>query len=71
MAHNHYSCRRINRYEEDQEYVGLCLKLPSLSRLAPTPTEAMDGISKLVQKVLDDMSQTGETPPESSPDRRR
>lgn len=34
--------------EEDQEYVGLCVQYPSLSWLAPTYVEALQGIKALV-----------------------
>ncbi|MBP8002680.1 MAG: hypothetical protein KA314_10705 [Chloroflexi bacterium] len=37
--------------EEDQEYVGLCAEFPSLSYLAVTPEEALEGIRQIVIAV--------------------
>jgi len=37
--------------DEDKEYVGLCAELPSLSWLAPTSKEALQGIKKIVAEV--------------------
>jgi predicted HicB family RNase H-like nuclease len=50
--------------EEDQEHVGLCVEFPSLSWLAGTPEAALKGVRKVVAEVLEDMKETGETPPE-------
>ena len=43
---------------------------PLLSWLEPTPEEAFSGIRRLVSEVLEDMAETGETPPEPIADRR-
>ena len=48
---------------EDNEYVGLVAEFPSLSWLADTAAEAIAGVARLVDDVLDDMETTGETPP--------
>lgn len=40
--------------EEDQEFVGTVDAYPSLSWLAPTEQEALDGIQRLAQSVRDD-----------------
>ena len=49
--------------EEDQEYVGLCAEFPSLSWLNEDRNEAINGIVRVVQEVLEDMEKTGEKPP--------
>ena len=48
---------------EDQEHVGLCAEFPSLSWLATSPNEALDGVRKLVAEVLEDMAAASERPP--------
>lgn len=55
---------KITWSEEDKEYVGLCVEFPILSWLAPSPKEALEGIRKLVQEVIEDMNKNGESPPE-------
>jgi predicted RNase H-like HicB family nuclease len=46
--------------EEDREYAGLCADFPSLSWLAPTSEEALQGIRRVVKEVVADMESTGE-----------
>lgn len=48
---------------EDQEHVGLCAEFPSLSWLATSPDEALDGVRKLVGEALEDTAAAGERPP--------
>ena len=60
---DHYTYR-ITWSSEDGEHLGLCAEFPSLSWLAPTPSEALEGIQDLVKGVLADMRETGESPPE-------
>ncbi|WP_370508359.1 type II toxin-antitoxin system HicB family antitoxin [Mycobacterium sp. SA01] len=55
---------------EDDEYVGLVAEFPRLSWLADTPSEAIAGLSRLVDDILDDMETTGETPPVPFSERR-
>jgi len=55
---------RVTWSEEDQEYVGLCAELPSLSWLEKTPEKALSGIRKLVKESLNDMQANGEVVPE-------
>jgi len=55
---------RVQWSEEDEEYIGLCAELPSLSWLAKTPEAALKGIRALVGKTLVEMSRSGEAPPE-------
>ena len=63
MNRDHYAYRIIWS-AEDEEFVGLCAEFPSLSWLESTPEEAFSGIRRLVAEVLEDMQETGETPPE-------
>jgi len=55
---------RVRWSEEDQEHVGLVAEFPSLSWLAGTPGDALNGITKLVAEVVVDMLKSNETPPE-------
>ncbi len=55
---------RVLWSEEDREYVGLCVELPSLSWLARTPETALKGIRSVVAEVIADMKNTGEKPPQ-------
>jgi predicted HicB family RNase H-like nuclease len=55
---------RITWSFEDQEYVGLCAEFPSLSWLARTPEESLQGIRKLVAEVIEDMKANNEPVPE-------
>jgi predicted HicB family RNase H-like nuclease len=55
---------RVMWSEEDQEHVGLCAEFPSLSWLAETPGEALNGIVELVAGVLKDMAKNKEPIPE-------
>jgi predicted HicB family RNase H-like nuclease len=54
---------RVIWSEEDQEFVGLCAEMPSLSWLEEDRTKALEGIVQVVKEVLDDMQQNGEQPP--------
>lgn len=42
---------RITWSEDDQEYVGTCEQMPSVSHLAPTQAEALAGIIALVADI--------------------
>jgi len=55
---------RITWSEEDKEYVGLCAEFPSLSWLAESPESALKGIREVVEEVIKDMKNSGESPPE-------
>ena len=68
MSH-HYSYRVVFS-KVDGEWVGLCTEFPSLSHLAVTQVEAMQGIASLVAAVVEDMIKAGETLPEAMSDRR-
>ena len=54
---------RVTWSEEDNEYVGLCAEFPSLSWLTETPEAALEGIRKLVEDIVLDMKNNGETVP--------
>ena len=58
----HYSFS-VKLSAEDEEFVGLCAELPSLSWLDPDSDKARSGIERLVFDVLQDMSSTGEAIP--------
>jgi predicted HicB family RNase H-like nuclease len=64
----HYSYRVVFS-REDGEWVGLCTEFPSLSHLAATQVEAMQGIATLVAAVVADMIEAGESLPEAISDR--
>lgn len=55
---------RVTWSEEDQEHVGLCAEFPGLSWLDSSPEKALVGIRKLVNNILTDMTNSGESIPE-------
>jgi len=61
---------RVNWSAEDEEYVGLCAEFPSLSWLASSPEAALNGIRKVVAKVVKDLRANGEPIPEPLASRR-
>ncbi|CNF14994.1 toxin-antitoxin system HicB family antitoxin [Yersinia nurmii] len=63
MVNIEHDSYRITWSAEDAEFIGLCAELPSLSWLAPTKVQAMDGITALVADILAEMARSGETPP--------
>ncbi|MGJ7459074.1 hypothetical protein [Halomonas sp. RA08-2] len=63
VNHMHYAYR-IRWSAEDDQFVGLCAELPSLSWLADSQEEALDGTVALAADVVADMQSTGETPPQ-------
>jgi predicted HicB family RNase H-like nuclease len=64
MLKNDRYTYRVTWSEEDKEYVGLCVEYPSLSWLAPTPQEALEGIRQVVADVVVDMEANEEPVPE-------
>ena len=64
MLENDRYTYRVTWSEEDQEYLGLCAEFPSLSWLAATPEQALEGIRVVVANVVSDMQATGEVVPE-------
>lgn len=63
LINDHYTYR-VTWSEEDEEYVGLCVEFPSLSWLAATPEEALQGIREVVADVVGDMQSSGEAIPQ-------
>ena len=63
MSHDRYTYR-VSWSEEDQEYVGACIEFPSLSWLAATPEEALNGARQVVLAVVADLEANGEQIPE-------
>lgn len=59
----HYTYRVIWS-AEDNEFVGLCAEFPSLSFLAETQSEALLGITSLVEDIVKDMEANEEYIPE-------
>ena len=55
---------RVMWSAEDEEHVGLCAELPSLSWLDSSPARALRGIQRLVGEVLEDLEVSGELIPE-------
>ena len=64
MLENDRYTYRVTWSEEDQEYLGLCAEFASLSWLAATPEQALEGIRVVVANVVSDMQSTGEVVPE-------
>ncbi|WP_025374357.1 type II toxin-antitoxin system HicB family antitoxin [Advenella mimigardefordensis] len=62
MNVNHYTYR-VSWSPEDQEHVGLCAELPSLSWLAGDPATALTGIMQVVALAVEDMQRNGEVIP--------
>lgn len=62
MSFEHYTYR-VTWSADDNEYVGLCAELPSLSWLAESPEDALSGIRSLVDSVVKDMKKCGEEIP--------
>lgn len=69
MNIKHYSYRVIWS-EEDEEYVGLCSELPSLSWLDTSPEKALAGIQKTVKSVVADMEKLEEKVPQPISERK-
>ena len=55
---------RITWSEEDEEYVGLCAELPSLSWLEKSPEKALSGIRKVVRETVADLKKSKEAIPD-------
>lgn len=64
----HYTYR-VSWSTEDQEHVDLCAEFPSLSWLAKSPEEALNGIMKLVDEVVKGMQANNQSVPEAIADR--
>jgi len=55
---------RVTWSEEDNEYVGLCAELPSLSWLEKSPEKALSGVRKLVKDTIADLKKSKEAVPD-------
>jgi predicted HicB family RNase H-like nuclease len=66
---DHYTYR-VSWSHEDQEFVASCAEFPSLSCLAGSQIEAIEGLRALVVDVVADMGSSGEIPPEALAERR-
>jgi len=64
MLNNDYYTYRVTWSVEDNEYVGLCTEFPSLSWLADTHDQALQGIRELIAEVVEDMRINNEVEPE-------
>jgi predicted HicB family RNase H-like nuclease len=64
MLDNDYYTYRVTWSAEDNEYVGLCTEFPSLSWLADTHDQALQGIRELIAEVVEDMRINNEVAPE-------
>ncbi len=60
---------RVTWSPEDQEHVGLCTEFPSLSWLAPTPEQALQGVRAVVAEVVADLKAEGAAIPAPLADR--
>jgi len=61
---------RVIWSEEDQEYIGLCAELPSLSWLAESQAGALRGIVEVARGAVEDMAKAHESIPEPLATRR-
>jgi predicted RNase H-like HicB family nuclease len=59
----HYTYR-VTWSVDDGEHVATVAEFPSLSWLAPTPVEALQGLADVVRDVLADLAASGEPIPE-------
>jgi predicted HicB family RNase H-like nuclease len=69
MSVDHYTYR-VTWSQEDEEYLGLCVELPSLSWLAATPAKALSGIRQVAAEAVADLQANGEPVPEPLAERR-
>lgn len=54
---------RVFWSKEDDEFVATVAEMPLLSWLAPTQTEALEGLRQVVEDVIADMQECGEAVP--------
>lgn len=59
---SHYTYR-VSWSAEDDEFIATCLEFPSLSWLAASQLEALEGLQAVLQDVLTDMDEAGEEIP--------
>ena len=65
----HYTFR-VTWSVEDDEFVATCLEFPSLSWLAPSRNQAIEGLEQVVAGVVHDMRDNGEKVPEPFAERK-
>lgn len=65
---NHYTYR-VAWSPYHGEYVGSCLELPFMRRVAPTAQEAIEAVETAVDRHIEIMLNTGEAPPTPMADR--
>ncbi len=68
MNGDHYAYR-VRWSGEDEAYVATVAEMPSLSWIADSQVEALLGLQNLIAGVLEDMEESGETPPVPLADR--
>lgn len=66
---SHYTYR-VSWSAEDEEFVATCHEFPSLSHLAASQVDALQGLEGLLRDVLKDMVQQGEEIPPPISERR-
>jgi predicted HicB family RNase H-like nuclease len=66
---DHYTYR-VTWSQEDGEYLGLCVELPSLSWLAGSPTGALSGIRQVTAEAIADLQSNGEPVPKPLAEKR-
>lgn len=64
----HYTYR-VTWSAEDHEFVATCAEVPSLSWLASSQIEALQGLQDLLREVITDMEEQGEQVPQPFADR--
>ncbi|MEO7421610.1 MAG: toxin-antitoxin system HicB family antitoxin [Ornithinibacter sp.] len=60
---SHYTYR-VTWSAEDHEFVATCLEFPSLSWLAPTQVDALNGLEQVIAETITDMSAQDEPIPD-------
>lgn len=56
---------RVMWSDEDEEFLGLCAEFTSLSWLAASPEEALQGIRSVVKECVDDLAGSGDDVPQA------
>ena len=64
MTNTKHYAYRVLWSADDEEYVALCAEFPSLSFLAETQGEALEGINQTIEEVVLDMENNNEEVPE-------
>ncbi|MEV4761141.1 type II toxin-antitoxin system HicB family antitoxin [Micromonospora chokoriensis] len=60
---SHYTYR-VTWSVQDREFVAACAEFPSLSWLAPSQIETLQGLQDLLREVIADMAEQGEAVPQ-------